>query len=237
MRSCRGIAAMAPRSACFCFRLFCRPNNAFLAHKSEMSFSDLEPKQCYDLSKYRLVNPYIRGEFFGFSADSCLSSSISSQAGSTFCDSRVKNTLTTGFLEKGPSRHLRRRRRHARGFSMVNGCRPRIGHPGCRPRIGHPARQQSALKSTVPTVLHPCHSIRATPLFAAHNTLTPPMSAPGGLARHFLGNASPNEMPAMSSRKQSPPNHMARHRAVRRAMASASTKMPRRLCLLGAMTD
>ena len=41
---------------------------------------------------------------------------------------------------------------------------------------------------------------------------TPSMSALGALLPRFLGNASANHMPAMSSRKQSPPNTMARHR-------------------------
>ena len=68
------------------------------------------------------------------------------------------------------------------------------------------------------------------------NAPTPPMSAPGGLARRFWGNASANEMPATLSRDQSSPNNMARHRTLRRAMASASAKMPRRMCLLG-LTD
>jgi len=57
----------------------------------------------------------------------------------------------------------------------------------------------------------------------------------GGLARRFWGegNASANGMPTMSMRNHSLPNNMARHRTLRRAMASASAKMPRRLCLLG----
>ena len=38
---------------------------------------------------------------------------------------------------------------------------------------------------------------------------------------------------ATSSREQSPPNHMARHRTLRRAMASASAKMPRRFVSSG----
>ena len=59
---------------------------------------------------------------------------------------------------------------------------------------------------------------------------------PGGLARRFWGNASAHDMPATSLRKHSPPNNMARHRTLRRAMASASAKMPRRWCLLGFMT-
>jgi len=37
-------------------------------------------------------------------------------------------------------------------------------------------------------------------------------------------------MPATSSRTQSTPSDMTRHRTLRRAMASASAKMPRRLC-------
>jgi hypothetical protein len=59
VRSCRGIAAMAPGSAAFFFRLFCRPENVFLTHKSEMSFLDLEP--LYEASK---CNPLNQGEFF-----------------------------------------------------------------------------------------------------------------------------------------------------------------------------
>jgi hypothetical protein len=55
---------------------------------------------------------------------------------------------------------------------------------------------------------------------------SPPMSAPDGLARHFWGNASANEMPATSSREQSPPYHMAVHRILRLMMAPASAKMP-----------
>jgi len=51
---------------------------------------------------------------------------------------------------------------------------------------------------------------------------TPPVSAPGGLARRFSGNATANGMPAASSRDQSPPNNVARHRTSRRATASAS---------------
>ncbi len=39
-------------------------------------------------------------------------------------------------------------------------------------------------------------------------------------------------MPATSLRKHSPPDTTARHRTLRRAMASASAKMPRRLCIL-----
>jgi len=62
------------------------------------------------------------------------------------------------------------------------------------------------------------------------NAPTLPMSAPGGLARRFWGNASANGMPAALSRDQSPPNNMARHRTLRRALASASAKMPRRWC-------
>ena len=52
------------------------------------------------------------------------------------------------------------------------------------------------------------------------------MSAPGGLARSFWGDASANYMPAASLRKQSLPSNMVRHRTLRRAMASASAKMP-----------
>jgi len=74
---------------------------------------------------------------------------------------------------------------------------------------------------------------RATPLFSDHNTLTPSTSTPGGLARRIWGDALANGMFATSSRNHSPPNNMARHRTSRRAMASASAKVPRRLCLLG----
>ena len=56
-------------------------------------------------------------------------------------------------------------------------------------------------------------------------TPTPPMSAPGGLARRFWSDASANHMSVTSLREYSPPNIMARHRTLRRAMASAS-KMP-----------
>jgi hypothetical protein len=56
VRHCRGIAAMAPGSASFFFRLFCRPKNAFHCLKSdEMSFCDLEPN--VELSKSDLENP------------------------------------------------------------------------------------------------------------------------------------------------------------------------------------
>jgi len=65
---------------------------------------------------------------------------------------------------------------------------------------------------------------------------TPPMSAPGALARRLWGVASVNHMPATSPRDQSTPNKMARHRTLRRAVASATAKMPRRLCILG-LTD
>jgi len=61
---------------------------------------------------------------------------------------------------------------------------------------------------------------------------TPPMPAPGGLARRFWGNASANGMPATSSREHSPPNNMARHLTLRRAMASASAEG---LCILRVM--
>jgi len=47
------------------------------------------------------------------------------------------------------------------------------------------------------------------------------------------GETSANHMPATSSRKQSPPNKTARHGTLRRAVASASAKLPRRLCILG----
>jgi len=48
------------------------------------------------------------------------------------------------------------------------------------------------------------------------NTPTRPMSAPGGLARRLWGYASAHV----------PHHNMARHRTLRRAMASASAKMP-----------
>jgi hypothetical protein len=53
VRSFRGIAAMAPRSAYFTCRLFCRLDTAFLTHKSGLSFCDLEP--LYELSESDLV--------------------------------------------------------------------------------------------------------------------------------------------------------------------------------------
>jgi len=56
---------------------------------------------------------------------------------------------------------------------------------------------------------------------------------PGGLARRFWGKASAHDVPATSLRNDAPPNHMARHRTLRRAMASASPKMPRRRVFLG----
>jgi hypothetical protein len=56
---------------------------------------------------------------------------------------------------------------------------------------------------------------------------TPPMSAPGGLARRFWSDASANHMSVTSLRDHSPPNRMARHRTLRRATVSASAKMPR----------
>jgi len=56
---------------------------------------------------------------------------------------------------------------------------------------------------------------------------------PGGLARRLWGAASANVMPATSSRDQSPPNTMACHRTLRRAVASASAKMPRRRVFWG----
>jgi len=63
------------------------------------------------------------------------------------------------------------------------------------------------------------------------------MSAPGALAPRFWGNASANHMSVTSLREHSPPNQMAHHRTVRRAVASASSaKMPRKLCILG-LTD
>ena len=55
---------------------------------------------------------------------------------------------------------------------------------------------------------------------------TPPMSAPGGLARRLWGTASANGMSATSARDQSHPNSMARRRTLRRATVSASAKMP-----------
>jgi len=61
----------------------------------------------------------------------------------------------------------------------------------------------------------------------------PPLSAPGAIARRFWGDTPANGMPATSSRKHSPVNIMARPRTLRRAIASASAKMPRRLCPLG----
>jgi len=65
---------------------------------------------------------------------------------------------------------------------------------------------------------------------------TRPLSAPGALAPRFWGNASANHMSVTSLRGHSTPNQMARHRTLRRAVASASAKMPRRLCILG-LTD
>ena len=59
-----------------------------------------------------------------------------------------------------------------------------------------------------------------------------PMSAPGAIARRLWGDASVTHMPATSLRKHSPPDTTARHRTLRRAMASAAAKMPRRLCIL-----
>jgi len=76
---------------------------------------------------------------------------------------------------------------------------------------------------------------RAAQLFVVRNT-TPPMPAPGAVVRCFRGVTSTNGMPATSSRNHSPANTRARHRAVRRATASASAKMLRRLCILGVMT-
>jgi hypothetical protein len=78
--------------------------------------------------------------------------------------------------------------------------------------------------------------VGVTPLFAVHIKLTPPMSLRGGLARRICGDAFTNGMPATSSRKHSPPNNMARHRTLRRAMKPVSAQMPRRLCLLGQTT-
>ena len=48
---------------------------------------------------------------------------------------------------------------------------------------------------------------KATQRFAVHNTLTPPMPAPGGHARRIWGDAFANGMPATSSRKHSPPTN------------------------------
>jgi len=62
---------------------------------------------------------------------------------------------------------------------------------------------------------------------------TRPLSAQGALAPRFWGNASANHMSVTSLREHSPPNQMARHRTLRRAVASASAKMPPRLCVLG----
>jgi len=59
------------------------------------------------------------------------------------------------------------------------------------------------------------------------NAPTPHMSAPGGLARRFWGDASVYHMSVTSMREHSPTNIMARHQTLRRAMASASAKMPR----------
>ena len=70
---------------------------------------------------------------------------------------------------------------------------------------------------------------RATPLLAVHNTLTPPLSMPGDLARRFWEDAPVNDVPATSLCRHSQPIHMARHQTLRRAMASTSAKMPRRL--------
>ena len=55
----------------------------------------------------------------------------------------------------------------------------------------------------------------------------PPLSAPGGLARRSCGDASVHDMSVTSFRNPSRPNNMARHRTLRRALASASAKMPR----------
>jgi len=59
------------------------------------------------------------------------------------------------------------------------------------------------------------------------STPTPPMSAPGGLARRFWSDASANHMSVTSLRDHSPPTRMALHCSLRRATASASAKMPR----------
>ena len=52
------------------------------------------------------------------------------------------------------------------------------------------------------------------------NAPTPPMSAPGGLARRFWSDASANHTSVASLREYPPPNRMARHRTLRRATAS-----------------
>jgi hypothetical protein len=59
------------------------------------------------------------------------------------------------------------------------------------------------------------------------------MSASSGLAQRFGGTTSVNRMPATSSRDKSLPNYLAPHRSLRRAMASASARMPQKLCPLG----
>jgi hypothetical protein len=59
------------------------------------------------------------------------------------------------------------------------------------------------------------------------NAPTPPMSAPGGLARRLCGDASVHAMSATTLRNHLLLNNLARHRSLRRAMASASAKMPR----------
>jgi len=49
----------------------------------------------------------------------------------------------------------------------------------------------------------------------------------GGLARRCWGDACVHHMSVTSMHRYSPPNIMARHRTLRRAMASALAKMPR----------
>jgi len=59
------------------------------------------------------------------------------------------------------------------------------------------------------------------------NAPIPLMSAPGGLARRLWSDASANHMSVSLLCEHSPPNIMARHGTLRRAMPSASAKMPR----------
>jgi hypothetical protein len=58
--------------------------------------------------------------------------------------------------------------------------------------------------------------------------LTRPLSAPGSLVRRFCGDASVHDMSVTLLRTHSRPNNMARHRTLRRELASASAKVPRR---------
>ena len=60
------------------------------------------------------------------------------------------------------------------------------------------------------------------------NAPTPPMSAPGGLARRFWGDASANHMSVTSLREHALPNIMGHHRRLRRATPSAETMRERR---------